>query len=227
VSVETRAKVSVRFVNRSGIVGYVRIISRRITLRFSCGAKENLTRVNALLDRAAIAPSVPGFVRPGSFPGEYGNAYSPSHHIPLTCEIARSARLRSPRLPAGMRRCLHHRSARRTQAPHFLPAEAATAMRALRIPAAASREPRVTNVAQTIWRKLRSTWLPAETNRPAEFSVPHPTRISREPRNRATARQNNRWPIGFPVDLLRKKASRVFCNSSEFLGCGLWPEVVW
>jgi hypothetical protein len=68
--------------------------------------------------------------------------------------------------------------------------------------------------------------LPAKTNRTAEFSIPHPSRVPRQTRNRATVGQNNGRPFGLSVDLLGEKARGVLCNSREFLGCGLRPEIV-
>src|SRR5436190_4695599 len=84
----------------------------------------------------------------------------------------------------------------------------------------------ISNMSQAIWRKICCTRFPAKTNRSTEFPVPHPPRVSRQTRNRATVRQNNLGPFGFSVYLLRKEASGILCNALEFLACSLGPQIV-
>jgi hypothetical protein len=64
------------------------------------------------------------------------------------------------------------------------------------------RDHRVANMSQTIWREFCSAWLPAKTNRPAEFSVPHPLRVAGQTSNRGTVWQIDSRPFGIPVNLL-------------------------
>src|SRR2546423_12660316 len=78
-------------------------------------------------------------------------------------------------------------------------------------------------MSQAIGRKVRGAWLPTKTNCAAELSVPHPARVTRQARNRATVGQSNWRPFRLAINLLRKKAIRIVGNSREMLAGGLWP----
>src|SRR2546423_4740467 len=81
-------------------------------------------------------------------------------------------------------------------------------------------------MSQAIGRKVRGAWLPTKTNCAAELSVPHPARVTRQARNRATVGQSNWRRFRLAINLLRKKAIRIVGNSREMLAGGLWPAVV-
>src|SRR5712675_119186 len=77
-----------------------------------------------------------------------------------------------------------------------------------------------------IRRQVRAAWLPTQTNRATEFSIPHPSRVSRQTRHRATVRQGNGRPFGFSIDLLSKEAISILGNSGEMFAGGLRSTVV-
>src|ERR1044072_1803336 len=76
-------------------------------------------------------------------------------------------------------------------------------------------------------RQLRRPRLPAEIDRAAEFSVPHPQRVSRQPWNLSTVRQNDVWPFGFAANLFAQDGSGIVGDSCQLFLRRLRTQIIW
>src|SRR5688500_5570740 len=84
----------------------------------------------------------------------------------------------------------------------------------------------VANVAEAVRRKRLGPGLPAETGASAEFAIPHPHPVSRQTRNAAAIRKDDRFAGSLAIDEAGHKGVRIHRDARQLLLRRLGTEVV-